>query len=285
MNDRIIESRSANVVKANYLITNVSLDLTELEQKIVVFAISRIKPEQKEFEKVCFSIDDYYDTLGIKQGGCSDISVTVALKNLADKSKFIRFRDNPKDKGRDVLIRWFEKAIIDYDTRKIFIRFDEELKPYLLDLHEHFTAYPLINTLSLSGKYTVRFYEILKSYSYRHRFVVSIKELREMLNIKNKYPNFPLLNYHVIQPAVDQINFFTDLEVQYSYIKERRSVIGIEFYVDTIDVSPEEQASEFEQRQIDYERHKNYIQKHKKELKELSGQVNLFGRTKEGNNK
>ncbi|WP_408609851.1 RepB family plasmid replication initiator protein [Konateibacter massiliensis] len=47
------------------------------------------------------------------------------------------------------------------------MRLDEGMTPYLFDLQEKFTSYGLYNILKMKSQYSIRFFEILKSYTYQ----------------------------------------------------------------------------------------------------------------------
>ena len=61
----LIKSRSAIVAKSNDLIQKSRFSLTAQQQKIVLYLISKITPEDTEFKRYKFSINEFYNIFQI----------------------------------------------------------------------------------------------------------------------------------------------------------------------------------------------------------------------------
>ena len=88
----------------------------------------------------------------------------------------------------------------------------------------------MINILVLRGKYTVRLYELFKSYSWKGEWRVKVKELRNIINC-DKYKQFKEFNRNVLKYSIEEINKHTDLNISYKTIREGKFVNEIEFLI------------------------------------------------------
>ena len=225
-----LEQRDKLVVKANELIQKSRFNLSLQQQKIVLYLISQIMPQDDDFKLYSFTIPEFCRVCGITvESGKNYQDVKNAIKEIADKSLWIRLPN-----GKSTLVRWIEKPYIDDKSGVIDIRLDADMKPYLLQLKENFTEYEIIYTLHFKSKYSIRLYELCKSINYNdleeyHRRY-SIEELRQLLGAES-YTVFKDFRRRVLEPAIDEINEYSDKEVNYQTITQGRKVIGIELFV------------------------------------------------------
>lgn len=225
-----LEQRDKLVVKANELIQKSRFNLSLQQQKIVLYLISQIMPQDDDFKLYSFTIPEFCRVCGITvESGKNYQDVKNAIKEIADKSLWIKLPN-----GKSTLVRWIEKPYIDDKSGVIDIRLDADMKPYLLQLKENFTEYEIIYTLHFKSKYSIRLYELCKSIHYNdleeyHRRY-SIEELRQLLGAES-YTVFKDFRRRVLEPAIDEINEYSDKEVNYQTITQGRKVIGIELFV------------------------------------------------------
>ena len=219
------------VVKSNDFIRRSRFDLSVVEQKIILYMVSQIDQENPELKEVDLSLSDFCRVCGINQkDNLSSLKETV--KKLADKSAWIRLEN-----GDETLIRWIEKPTIKHDTSRIKIRLDRDLVPYLLDMKENFTSYELIAVLALKSKYSIRLYELLKSFAYQKMCDLSVVSLRKQLCADKRYEKMYDFRRYVLDTAVDEINSFTDLNVSYQTVKDGKNIIGFHFDVEAVNTA------------------------------------------------
>lgn len=212
------------VVKSNNLIRKTRYQLTEQEQKIIIYLISQIDINDKETKTITMTTKKYIDLLGINSSGINYERIKDSIKNLSNKSWWI-----PIEEHKELLFRWVDTAIM--EKGNITIRLSSSLEPYIIGLKENFTQYELINALVLKSKYSIRLYELFKSYLWQHSWTIDIEELKEILNC-NSYNNlFKEFNRNVIKKSIDEINKYTDLNITTNYIKQGRNVISLQFNI------------------------------------------------------
>lgn len=227
------KAREHLVIKDNRLIQNVSrrkYELSVLEQKVLGFIISLIKPPQNTAEepqyKYSFDVRLFCKVCGIDyDNGKNYFNVKAALQKLSDNSFWIKEGDD------EVLLRWIESVRITKKSGKVTVRFSSEIAPYLFNLRERFTQYELYQTLALKGAYSIALYEFLKSYCYKKTMTVSIEDLKKYFSIENKYREYKAFRRKVIEPSVSEINKYTDLNVKWEPYKQGRSYVAITFYI------------------------------------------------------
>ena len=202
-------ARSYKVIKSNDLIQKARFDLSVQEQKIILYLISKIKPEDDKLTTIKFTVKEFCSVCGINLSGKNYNDINNVIQNLADKSLWIRF-----DNGEKVLMRWIQRAIINDESGIMQIRFDELLEPYLFHLKKNFTQYEFYNILAMKSQYSIRLYEILRSYEYIHSVKFDVNDLREKIQGEH-YVRYQDFRRRVLDVAVKEILDFSDINVKY----------------------------------------------------------------------
>lgn len=232
----IEKKREYLVVKGNELIQKNRFELSLVEQKTVAFICSLIKPigagdkakgvpYQLEYE---FNIMDYCKVCGIDYGsGKNYADIKAVLKHLADRSMWLDEGDG------EVLVRWLSKVHTNKKSGIANIRLDEDLVPYLFELGQRFTQYQLYNILAMKSAFSVRLYELMKSYAFQKDKTFEIGELKKLLGVENieSYKDFSLFRIKVLEKAQEEINELTDLNIDFEPIKKGRKVVKIRFII------------------------------------------------------
>lgn len=110
---------------------------------------------------------------------------------------------------------------------------EEDLVPYLFGLKQQFTQYQLLDILAMKSVYSIRIYELLKSYAGLKKKVFELDDLKKKLMVENisSYNRFPDFRRKVLDVAINEINNLTALNVSYEPISKGRKVIKIEFHM------------------------------------------------------
>jgi len=138
----LAEIRSHEIVKANDLIQKSRFNLQAQEQKIILYLISKIKPDNNDFILQDISIPEFCQVCGIdEKSGKNYKDIKDAIKSLAEKKAWLMLEDET-----EVLISWINKAWVNKHSGNIKIRLDDDMKPYLLQLQTRFTQYELLYT-------------------------------------------------------------------------------------------------------------------------------------------
>lgn len=224
------ELENIYIRKSNDLIRKARFNLSLQQQKIILYLIGKINPLDEDFHEYTLNIQEFCNACGIDaQSGKTHEYIKEQIKTIADKSLWIKMPN-----GKETLIRWIEKATI--DKGNIIIRLDNDLKPYLLNLHSNYTKYELLWTLAFKSKYTIRLYEYIKSIHYdkmrEYTHTISIDELKVRLNAEN-YEEYYKFRQKILDKAIEEINAQSDIKLSYTANKEGRQIVSI-----TITVKP-----------------------------------------------
>lgn len=234
----IEKKREYLVVKGNELIQQNRFELSLQEQKTVAFICSMIKPIevkdkingvpfQLEYE---FNIRDYCKVCGIDyDNGKNYADIKAVLKHLRDRSMWLTLEN-----GSEILVGWLAKVVTDKRSGIVKIKLDEDLVPYLFNLGQKFTQYQLYNILAMKSAFSVRIYELLKSYAYQKSKTFDIDELKRLLEVESvkSYTRFPDFRRYVLEKAQEEINELTDLNIYFEPITKGRKVIKIKFRIE-----------------------------------------------------
>ena len=230
----IIEERKGYlVVKANELIQKSRFELSLPEQKTIAFVCSMIKPVddkqntlQMEYD---FSIRDYCKVCGLDyNNGNNYADIKAILKKLSDRSMWL------DDGNGEVTVRWLAKARVNKRSGLAKIEIDRDLAPYLFDLGQRFTQYQLNNILAMKSAFSVRMYELMKSYSFQKSKTFDIDELKHLLLVENvkSYSNHKDFRIYVLEKAQSEINELTDIKISIEPIYKGRKVARVKFRIE-----------------------------------------------------
>ena len=213
------------IVKHNKIIEG-KYNLDTWEIKIIAKLSSLIHKDDDDFKEFNFKSSDLLNELGF--GEKNHIQLKETIEKLITKKITIQ-------KEKETLVTTFLSSCrYMHDTSEIILRFDPNLRPYLLQLKENFTKYQLENVLSLSSFYAIRIYELCKQYETIKERTIEIKELKEILDIKAKsyniYNNF---KQKVLDIAEREINEKTDISIKFEELKTGRKVTAVKFLIST----------------------------------------------------
>jgi len=220
-----------SITKSNALIeAGYRLSLTEMQ--IVLYGISLINPIAKDFP-LKYRIDIKHFA-GLFNRDHGDIYGEVKKAIL---SKFWERDFSYKDeKGNIVTNRWLTQIKHQDKTGYLEIKFSEEVQPYLHQLKKYFTTYYIDHISSFKSIYSVRFYEmsvmhLKKSKQEKCSFALEIEEIRNRLELENKYKRFHDIKIRILEPAKKEINKYSDIRFNYKIVKLGRSAHEIEFVI------------------------------------------------------
>lgn len=232
---KISKAREYKIVKENRLIQNVTrrkYELSVLEQKVLGFILSLIKPTDVAQNgaptyRYEFDIQTFCKVCGIdEENGKNYLNIKNALSRLADNAFWL------EENGEEFYFQWIVTPRIKKQSGKVVIKISDDVMPYLLNLQERFTSYELYQILALKGSYSIALYELLKSYAFRKTIILSIEDLKQYFGITEKYKEYKSFRRKVIEPAIEEINNFTDLDVQWNPIRAGRFYKSIEFKIE-----------------------------------------------------
>ena len=224
--NEIIDLRNHKVVKHNDSIQKARYNLSVQEQKIILYLISKIKPNDTDLHLYKFSIQEFCQVCGIDDdNGKNYADLKDAVINLRNKGFWARIGE-----GVQTTVSWIDKASITEKSGIIEIKLDKDMKPFLLNLRNHFTMYELYYVLAMKSKYSLRLYELLKSYEFIGKCDFDIEHLKMLLSAEN-YKTYKDFRVYVIDTALREINEYTDILIDYTAEKTEKKYTKIVFRI------------------------------------------------------
>lgn len=239
--DKINKSREYLVVEHNDLVQrqrfllnrNAGTSLSLEEEKIIAYLISQIKPNSDALEPLVFDIKTFCEICGIKTADKTNSYAYLkrSIQKLAGRVMWLEDRQAQTE----TTVRYIDRAIIKKGSWKIEIQLDNMLAPYLLNLAGNFFQFSFHNILAMKSKYGIALYKLLKSYCYTYKHVrFNIEDLKNNLDAAN-YDNFTMFKRKVIDPALRDINTYSDLSVSVRYEKTGRAFSHVVFDIESLE--------------------------------------------------
>lgn len=207
---------------------------TEIQRKLLYIAISHLNPKlgssQIDFEKNFFEInipkrkiinflnEAYYSTL------------KTICQQMASKTVIIK--DNPADEEFYIATVF---SSIRFDRKGLTFKFNEDMRPFLLDLREKFATTPLLKILALESNYAIALYELVIANHWKHQFDISLDDLKKFLCVENhkSYTRMCDFRRYCLDLPLKDLNakLSEELFVGYTTIKAGRKVVGFRFHI------------------------------------------------------
>lgn len=214
------------VTQSNQLI-EASHTLTLNEKRLVLCAASLIDPRRPLPKDGYLSVraDTFAEVFGL--------DVKHTYEALSDAATRLFNRDiRLYIKGKVVeRMRWVFHVKYREGLGCVELGFSPTVLPHLTMLNKEFTSYQLKQVGSLSSFYAVRFYELMSQFLKLGERSCALDQLRQMLDLGDKYSNVKDLRRWVIEPALTELNANTDLTVSVEPTRKGRKIIGFVFTV------------------------------------------------------
>jgi plasmid replication initiation protein len=220
---------NAVICKANALV-EASYRLSLYEQRIVLACIAQVRRDQPltDQELYTVTVQEIADMTGV--------GLKTAYRHLKEATerlfeRRVTLHEAPNGKGEATirLTRWVQEVVYQEAQGAVALRFSQPMVPYLSQLTEQFTRYSLADVAKLKSPHAIRFYELLCQWRDAGTREVSLDWLREALQLEDRYANIRDLKRRVIEPAMEQINEHTPLNVSWEQRKTGRRVTHLVF--------------------------------------------------------
>lgn len=214
-----------NQSNTSSLITESKNNLTREQLKIFYQCVTLIDSiKDKDLNYYTISVKDFCEKLGFSKDNRSWL-----INELRKMLRQVFEIETPN--GDYIGYTIFSSLRYRNAEQQIDIRFNNEMKPFLLELHKNFTKIEQVKYInSFSSKYAIRFYAFLKDYRLMSHRDFTIKDLIIKLKLPKSYIN----NYNnfyikVLKPTIDDINQHSDLWVKNPQIIEKQGKKVLKF--------------------------------------------------------
>ena len=206
------------------------------EHKLINAMLSKIAPQDMEFKLTKISLWEIQKLCNFSYNN-SQRTVKEATINLSNKTLYIT---------EDGIVMPFPLfKTLKYNNNVLLFQFDDNLKPFLLNLKENFIQKELQELQESENEYALRLdmlftMVINKNNKYKTledkinkptRIRYDISLLKEILGIENKYPQFKEFNRNVLKTAQEEINNLGFYNISIEKENKNKQCVAVIFYV------------------------------------------------------
>jgi len=238
----MIYRKSNYAVMANDIIKG-KQEMTLQEAKIIRLLITQVAKEDRDLKTYTVNIKELGEFLGISVSNLYRDVFDLCDRLLDRKIKIESKKDNKKEAW--VIFHWLQLA--QYDGHgQLTLMLSEQVKPYVLELDKWFTKYRYENILAMNSFYAIRLYELLKmtinmSAKSKNDFTqFKIDYLRNYFSCESKFLRISDFKRKVIEIGIREINNRSDLFVSVEYIKTKRTITDVKFYIKNVVIKTKE---------------------------------------------
>ncbi len=244
------------IVKANDVV-RASYHLSVNEQRLVLSALAQLpKGENIAENRMYFVKAENFIELGVhpktayrelKQAveRLYNRSIIIHSNGIEIKTRWVQFvvrltkewiikNKNLFEKAGHIFdIPAFQDDIFDVDVFPedyvvVGVQFAEPILPFLVNLKDNFTSYLKQDIAGLSGAYSIRIYELIMQFKSSMYVKLTLKELRNILELGDKYPLTADLKRWVIDLAINEISEKSPITANYKLIKTGKKFTHLE---------------------------------------------------------
>jgi len=212
-------------VSQDFTLVNAKYKLTPMEMKFILNAISHLDSKNdvilQEYE---IKVSELEHKMQIGEG--QHTRLKQFAKRIMSKPLVI-----DGSNGDYEIYNWFSRVKYINNEAKFLVRFEEGLKPYLLQLKERFVSYNLKYILPLTSTYSVRIYQLLKEYEKLTKRYFEVEELMDILQVPKSYRIYNRFKEKVLKVAEKELLEHTDIYFTIEEEKAGRKVSRLIFRI------------------------------------------------------
>ena len=208
-----------NLVEARY-------SLTLQEKRLILWLISKIRPEEEDFKKHELSVQEFMNLLELK-GNSNYKELQKVTLGLMKKVLVIR---RPEEKTL-TQVNWINYAHYEEGTGKIQLAFSDVMKPFLLHLKSQFTSIEVTDLMQFKSIHAIRIYELLKQYETIGERILGIEEIKQCCGVIGKLKQYIEFERYLLLIAQREIDAKSDISFEFERIKRGRKIVAIKFII------------------------------------------------------
>lgn len=181
------------------------------EAQLLYIAMAQVVKEDKDFKTYTTTVPELAAFMGIDENSLYRDLENICTNLLQRVVKIQVGGENARGKKKWKAFQWISCA--EYDNGKLTIRLHDEIKPFLIDLVEHYSQTLLGTLCSFNSYYAVRLYQLIVCEIGEHpnnpkeEWNFTVEELREFFQVKPKeYARTYNLIQKTIKPAIEELN-------------------------------------------------------------------------------
>lgn len=218
------------VVESNDIINKARHDLTARELKLMDFVISKIMPDDNQFNLIKTSMYELTKVLNIKQNGKNYGDMAKAIGDLRKKEVLIY-----DEKRRTITQTGWVQSAEYHENGQVEIELSPKLAPHLLGLKNNYTQHLLADTVKLKSRYSILLYKLIRECDRDNGKSIAIlqgtpDDFREWLGAPENY-DYNRLKENILKKAVEEINLkIEDMDLEILQARYGRKVVQVEIH-------------------------------------------------------
>ncbi len=221
------------IVSSNELI-HAKYHFSLWQKRVFMYFVSQIGKEDSEFRMQKVYIADLVRFFESDQNGTVTDIIENVPRQLYETSIQVPSRDLDGNE-RFGEVRLITKYTKPQDKKPgnayIELKFNEDLKPHLIDLKKQFSKYELRYIVHLQSSHAIRIYEILKSHQYQKTIDLDVDYLKIILEVADKYKLYGDFKRKIIDKAQTDLAQYCDIAFSYKEIKAGKKVVTLRFTI------------------------------------------------------
>ncbi|MCL2591972.1 MAG: replication initiation protein [Defluviitaleaceae bacterium] len=205
------------VSKSNVLNEVRNNKMTISQIRLFTIYLSKINPKNIASREVIFKLEEYTKIMQFKQ-----TNTTRLVKTAEDLLGLtVKYFDKTGEYSSDgltgfVVCQIFKRFKL-YKSEEgewlVSIDCHDDVVKLMFDLQKYYFKYQLWNALQLTSPNQQRMYELLKQYETIGERTFTVKDLRELLGIKDaEYPRWDNFKVRVLDASQESLKSFTDIK-------------------------------------------------------------------------
>lgn len=197
--------------------------MTLIEKQILALAMSKIYSEggvhMGDAPTFILRADEFKRIYGVTHHSIYN-DLKKAASQLGKRQVTVKDTLTGKDIG---WFNWMDSCQYWDDEHAMKLRFSVTANDYLHLMKDNYTETALLEIADFKSFHTVRIYELISQYKDTGKKILTVDQLRKILQLQEKYPDFRKLLQRVINPAIEAINKEHSLNLKITVEKKGRS--------------------------------------------------------------
>jgi len=223
------ENSILKVHKHNGLIRARYSVLTLPEQLLLLAVIGKVDPRELTAETSVELTVSAFKDITDNIGESSYDELRKAVRRLYNRSVIISDPDPEDPSLTETETRWVSSINYYKNEGRVRLFFAPKILPYLANLKDNYTAYFLKNVSKFRSGYSIRLYEMIIQWQSIGSVEIEINELRRLWMLEEKYLEMCDFKKRVIEPALKDINEFSNVWAKMEQKKRGRRIHSLKF--------------------------------------------------------
>ena len=229
--DKMIVINENATLKWRNELVNGRYSLSLLEMRMVIALSGHLEKNADNFICGSISVKDLGKFIGIGEDECYKKIKTLAYK-LQNRVLFFEWYATSTSKKKSWLTTgWFDFIMYDNETSSVIYQFGSLIAPMLLKVQQAYVQLQCKPLMAFRCMYSNRFLLMFLEWERIQPRTIAIDELRDLFQLGDKYKYFKDFRKCVVDPAIQEINAFSDFVVTANPQKSGRSYTHYIFYI------------------------------------------------------